>query len=54
MNYLQVYIQDVSQVYQTQNAIEHSYLPALKKLIESLDAGIQRILSFINAKLVSW
>ncbi|TAF17648.1 MAG: DNA methyltransferase, partial [Nostocales cyanobacterium] len=43
MNYLQVYIQEVSQVYQTQNATEHSYRPALKKLIESLDSGIQAI-----------
>lgn len=43
MNYLQVYIQEVSQVYQSQNATEHSYRPALKKLIESLDSGIQAI-----------
>ncbi|MFN8953298.1 MAG: type ISP restriction/modification enzyme [Aphanizomenon sp.] len=43
MNYLQVYFQEVTQVYQGQNATEHSYRPALKKLMESLDSGIQAI-----------
>ena len=43
MNYLQVYFQEVNQVYQGQNATEHSYRPALKKLMESLDSGIQAI-----------
>ena len=43
MNYLQVYFQEVNQVYQGQNATEHSYRPALKKLIDSLDSGIQAI-----------
>ncbi len=41
MNYLQSYLQEVNQIYQSQNATEHSYRPALKKLIESLDSGIQ-------------
>jgi predicted helicase len=40
---LQVYFQEVNQVYQGQNATEHSYRPALKKLMESLDSGIQAI-----------
>ena len=43
MNYLQVYFQEVNQVYQGQNATEHSYRPALKRLMESLDSGIQAI-----------
>ncbi|WP_028083480.1 type ISP restriction/modification enzyme [Dolichospermum circinale] len=43
MKYLQVYFQEVNQVYQGQNATEHSYRPALKKLMESLDSGIQAI-----------
>jgi predicted helicase len=43
MKYLQVYFQEVTQVYQGQNATEHSYRPALKKLMESLDSGIQAI-----------
>ncbi|MDM3845220.1 MAG: N-6 DNA methylase [Aphanizomenon gracile PMC638.10] len=43
MNYLQVYFQEVTQVYQGQNATEHSYRPAFKKLMESLDSGIQAI-----------
>ena len=43
MNYLQVYFHEVTQVYQGQNATEHSYRPALKKLMESLDSGIQAI-----------
>ena len=43
MNYLQVYFQEVYQVYQGQNATEQSYYPALKKLMESLDSGIQAI-----------
>jgi hypothetical protein len=34
MNYLQVYFQEVNQVYQGQNATEHSYRPALKRLME--------------------
>ncbi len=41
MKYLQEYLQEVNQIYQGQNATEHSYRPALKKLIESLDSGIQ-------------
>ncbi|MBD2571074.1 type ISP restriction/modification enzyme [Anabaena lutea] len=43
MNYLQVYFQEVNQIYQGQNATEHSYRPALNKLIESLDSSIQAI-----------
>ncbi|MFN7528782.1 MAG: type ISP restriction/modification enzyme, partial [Dolichospermum sp.] len=43
MKYLQAYFQEVNQVYQGQNATEHSYRPALKKLMESLDSGIQAI-----------
>ncbi|MFM6815964.1 MAG: DNA methyltransferase, partial [Dolichospermum sp.] len=43
MNHLQIYIQEITQIYQTQNATEHTYRPALKKLIESLDSGIQAI-----------
>lgn len=41
MNYLQEYLQEINQIYQNQNATEHSYRPALKKLMESLDSGIQ-------------
>lgn len=41
MNYLESYLQEVNQIYQSQNATEHSYRPALKKLIESLDSDIQ-------------
>ncbi|MGM3307472.1 hypothetical protein ACSQ6I_16130 [Anabaena sp. WFMT] len=43
MNHLQAYFQEVNQIYQGQNATEHSYRPALKKLIESLESGIQAI-----------
>ncbi|MFM5899479.1 MAG: type ISP restriction/modification enzyme [Dolichospermum sp.] len=43
MNNLQTYIQEITQIYQQQNATEHTYRPALKKLIESLDSGIQAI-----------
>ena len=43
MNYLQVYFQEVTQVYQGQNSTEYSYRPAFKKLMESLDSGIQAI-----------
>ncbi|BAZ88429.1 type ISP restriction/modification enzyme [Dolichospermum compactum] len=43
MNNLQTYIQEVTQVYQQQNATEHTYRPALKKLMESLDSQIQAI-----------
>jgi predicted helicase len=41
MKYIQEYVQEVKQIYQGQNATEHTYRPALKKLIESLDYGIQ-------------
>jgi predicted helicase len=43
MNNLQTYIQEVTQIYQQQNATEHTYRPALKKLMESLDSQIQAI-----------
>ncbi|MBS3030502.1 MAG: N-6 DNA methylase [Dolichospermum sp. DET50] len=43
MNNLQTYIQEVTQIYQQQNATEHTYRPALKKLIDSLDSQIQAI-----------
>jgi len=43
MIYIQEYLQAVNQIYQGQNATEHTYRPALKKLIESFDAGIQAI-----------
>ncbi|MDM3843723.1 MAG: N-6 DNA methylase [Aphanizomenon gracile PMC638.10] len=43
MNNLQTYIQEVTQIYQQQNATEHTYRPALKKLMESLDSPIQAI-----------
>ncbi|MDM3847148.1 MAG: N-6 DNA methylase [Aphanizomenon gracile PMC644.10] len=43
MNNLQTYIQEITQIYQQQNATEHTYRPALKKLIDSLDSQIQAI-----------
>ena len=43
MNNLQTYIQEVTQIYQQQNATEHTYRPALKKFMESLDSQIQAI-----------
>ena len=43
MNYIQEYLQAVNQIYQGQNATEHTYRPALKKLIESLATDIQAI-----------
>jgi hypothetical protein len=41
MTDIQEYLQAVNQIYQGQNATDHTYRPALKKLIESFDAGIQ-------------
>ena len=43
MTYIQEYLQAVNQIYQGQNATEHTYRPALKKLIESLATDIQAI-----------
>ena len=39
-NQIQAYLQDVTQIYQTGNATEHTYRPALKKLLESFGDGI--------------
>lgn len=43
MTYIQEYLQAVNQIYQGQNATEHTYRPALKNLIESLASDIQAI-----------
>ncbi|OCQ95307.1 DNA methyltransferase [Oscillatoriales cyanobacterium USR001] len=43
MTYIQEYLQAVNQIYQGQNATEHTYRPALKKLIESFATDIQAI-----------
>jgi len=37
---IQVYLQDVTQIYQKGNATEHTYRPALKKLLESFGNDI--------------
>jgi len=37
LNSLQAYLEEVNQIHQAQNATEHTYRPALKKLIESFD-----------------
>ena len=39
-NQIQAYLQEVSQIYQKGNATEHTYRPALKKLIESFGNDI--------------
>ncbi|GBO56193.1 adenine specific DNA methyltransferase [Pseudanabaena sp. lw0831] len=39
-NQIQAYLQDVTQIYQKGNATEHTYRPALKRLLESLDNNI--------------
>ena len=42
-NQIQAYLQEVAQIYQKGNATEHTYRPALQKLMESLDNSIQAI-----------
>lgn len=39
-NQIQTYLQDVTQIYQKGNATEHTYRPALKKLLESFGNDI--------------
>jgi predicted helicase len=39
-NQIQAYLQEVTQIYQKGNATEHTYRPALKKLLESFDNNI--------------
>ena len=39
-NQIQAYLQDVTQIYQKGNATEHTYRPALKKLLESFGNDI--------------
>jgi len=39
-NQIQAYLQEVMQIYQKGNATEHTYRPALKKLLESFDNNI--------------
>jgi len=39
-NQIQAYLQDITQIYQKGNATEHTYRPALKKLLESFGDGI--------------
>jgi predicted helicase len=39
-NQIQAYLQDVTQIYQKGNATEHTYRPALKKLLESFGDNI--------------
>jgi hypothetical protein len=39
-NQIQAYLQDVAQIYQKGNATEHTYRPALKKLLESFGDNI--------------
>jgi len=42
-NQIQAYLQEVTQIYYKGNATEHTYRPALQKLMESLDNSIQAI-----------
>ncbi|MBD2178383.1 hypothetical protein H6F42_15800 [Pseudanabaena sp. FACHB-1998] len=39
-NQIQAYLQDVTQIYQKGIAIEHTYRPALKRLLESFGKDI--------------
>lgn len=39
-NHIQGYLQEVTQIYQKENATEHTYRPALKKLLESFSNDI--------------
>ncbi len=39
-NQIQAYLQDVTQIYQKGNATEHTYRPALKRLLESFGNDI--------------
>ncbi len=40
---IQAYLQEVTQIYHKGNATEHTYRPALQKLMESLDNSIQAV-----------
>ena len=42
-NQIQAYLQDVTQIYQTGNATEHTYRPALKTLLESFGDNISAV-----------
>jgi hypothetical protein len=50
-NQIQVYLQDVTQIYQKGNATEHTYRPALKKLLESFGNDI---LAVNEPKRIAW
>ncbi|MFM6690306.1 MAG: hypothetical protein ACKPHT_02365, partial [Microcystis panniformis] len=42
-NSLPKYLEEITGIYQQGNATEHSYRPALKKLIESLNNNLQAL-----------